>query len=268
MKKILFILISFILTTACTGYKKLDGEIMRIHRARYAARYYPVGPCYHNIVPTGVSSTAVITKDKILTGYDEGYITEDRYLTTKYQLALEEGFEQELCMKDESNKRKDSDIFDKNHVHNSRPLSLDSRCPYIRISEVTKDDPDFLELFKQHVILGSSLELPAKLGNKILKSKKPNFVFTKEIIEQAIIPEQDTQYYICIAMPQKSNFNDGTDGRFSIPYPQANYSLKERRKMLKDKNPMIYWKFRQWNDFFTEDGKVNKAKIKELTNKN
>lgn len=291
MKNIIILISIIIIISGCaTGYPKVEGELMRVYLANADARMpmFADGRTLHTkdctiqFVPKGFWEPVVITKDRVLsipsTKSEAAYLEknqksypdylkgkEDRLYTEKYQEVLEEGIDEYVCT---DKKRTDKDIFHK---------TKKEMCPVLRESHYTKNDKEFLEVFKNEVLLKNYLEIPKKLGVKIYNKGLPTIQYTKELIELA---EPAPNRGICLAMPLKSRpdlveeteytdilghvFKQGgpsyaSPGKFFKSYPTP----KDRKNMLKDKDPNIYWEYPTWGGFFTPDGKVNKEKLKK-----
>ncbi|MDR0953172.1 MAG: hypothetical protein LBM71_03155 [Elusimicrobiota bacterium] len=260
MQKIIFLMIVSVILSGCaTGYPKVEGELKRVYLA------YSEGPgirrtlipdkCGTQLVPTGYAGAIVITKDKVLkipTVKEQLDLypkngEEYKLFTEEYKEALEEGIIEHRCMTEEI-KRKDTDVF----------YEVDPRyCPIMRESIYIKEDSEFLEVFKNEVVLRWYLEVPKKLGVKIYNNGLPTIKYKKEIIEKAILPPN---LGYCFGMPLKATLPHQWDGAIFKSYPTP----KERKNMLKDKDPNIYWEYPHWGGFFTPDGKVNKEKLREI----
>lgn len=267
-----------------TGYPKVDGELKRVYLANrdtrtptYADERTPkTDDCLEQVVPTGYFGAFIILKDKVFLlpltkqwvknskkSINKDDLIEWKLYSSAYQEALKEGITEYLCT---DKKRTDKDI-----LHKTEYL----KCPIIRESYYTKKDKEFLEVFKNQVILSDYLEIPSKLGVKIYNDGLPTRKYLKEIIELA---QPEPNRGICLAMPLKSRpdlvvekkytdilghvFKVGgpsyaTPGKFFKSYP----SPEERKNMLKDKDPNIYWEYPAWGGFFAPDGKVNKDKL-------
>lgn len=144
-------------------------------------------------MPIAYIGPVVMTKDQVLSipTVKEGHeVWNYEMFTEEYQKALEEGVTEYICT---DRKRTEKDIL---HKANSYV------CPIIRESHYTRGDKEFLEVFKDEILLGMwHLEIPKKLGDKIYNH---GYKYNDEVINQA---KSAPNRNLCIVKPEKNKTN-------------------------------------------------------------